>query len=106
MSESTPKHQTGHPVPPEQRTETPLKGMASFDIGYDNEERDTMVLSVPLKNIAEDNSINGLMFLLGFFEHAKNEAVATMKIKRARILQAQAAKSNLILPGQPKMSVH
>lgn len=65
-----------------------------------------MVLTVPLKNIAEDSSINGLMFMLGFFEHAKNEAVATLKIKRARLAQAQASKSNLILPGQPKMSVH
>lgn len=93
-------------VPYQTDRKEPLTEMTEFRMDYSNDERDAMVLTVPLKKIAEDKTINGMIFLLGFFENVKNEAVATIKIKRARLQAEQAGNGKIIVPGQPRMSVH
>ena len=52
-----------------------------------------MQFSVPIEMVARDESINGLIFLLGFFEHCRNEALAIVRMKRVEI-----KKSGLIVP--------
>ena len=70
----------------------------SFGWRFDNDEDpNRFFIEVPIDAVAADPSINGIIFLLGFFENCKNEAVAQVKRKRMALIKKTNGK--LILPG-------
>ncbi len=76
---------------------------SSFVMHSDNEQDPKrLFLEIPLESVAQDESINGVVFMLGFFENAKNEAVAL--VRRRKLLNAQN-KSKIIVPGQVPLTV-
>jgi hypothetical protein len=84
----------GHP---EQGPTPEPQKLGAFGFHYDNEENpNRFYIEIPLDTVAADPSINGIIFLLGFFENCKNEAVAQVRRKRMR----KQENNKLILPGQ------
>jgi hypothetical protein len=85
------------PAPPAPESEKDTKRLGEFGWHYDNEDDpNKFYIEIPLDTVAADPSINGIIFLLGFFENCKNEAVAQVRRKRMRKQEA----SKVILPGQ------
>lgn len=60
----------------------------------DNKRQDVMYIAVPIQLVAEND--NGTMFLRGFFEEAKAEALLAVKMKRMA-----KAQNGVIMPGVP-----
>lgn len=56
-----------------------------------------MTVEIPIAEVAYDKSVNGIIFMLGFFEHAKNEAINSVVLKRRNI-----ATNNKILTAERK----
>ena len=77
---------------------TPPQHDGAFVWRFDNDDDPTtFYLEIPIARVAADPSINGIIFLLGFFENCKAEAVAQVKRKRARMLQSK--NEGIIIPG-------
>lgn len=75
---------------------------ADFSIEFDNVENpDTMTITIPLGLIANENVF---IFMLGFFENAKDQASAIVRAKRR---QREQLDSGVILPsGGSSLKVH
>lgn len=75
----------------------------SFVMRPDNDaDPRRLFLEIPLESVAQDPSINGVVFMLGFFENAKNEALALVRRRKIRI---QSDKSRIITPGGVPLTV-
>lgn len=103
----------GNPNPPEQKAPEETgrpngalrQNVGEFGWKFDNDEDPNMfTLEIPIGAVAADPSINGITFLLGFFENAKNEAVAQVRRKRQKLMQRGAGR--IIVPGQESFKVH
>lgn len=69
-----------------------VKKEQGYDFGM-SEDGSRMQFSIPIDLIARDESVNSIIFLLGFFEHCRNEAVSIVRMKRMDI-----KKNGLIVP--------
>lgn len=96
----------GQPGSPPPETEKPkARKVGQYGWTFDNDaDPSVFYLEIPLGAIASDPTINGITFMLGFFEQCKLEAVA--QVKRKRALLAQNVNGKIILPGQMPMKVH
>ena len=74
------------------------KNVATSIIAFDDpQELNVMQLTIPIKKLALDpNAMQAMVEFHGFFEVAKDQALAIMHTHR---LRARQAKSNIILPG-------
>lgn len=72
------------------------KAASSFVMRSDDDkDPKRLFLEIPLESVAADESINGVVFMLGFFENAKAEAVALVKRRRLKMSQD---KTRIIVP--------
>ena len=75
-----------------------------FDMYTDSDTNPTrLFIEIPLANVAMDDTINRMVFMLGFFENAKNEAIAIVRNLRSQRKKREADLvkkfPNIILPG-------
>lgn len=107
IPETSPPEVGGQGGAPELSTGLPPKPQRVGEFGwkFDNEEDpNRFFIEIPLDAVAADPSMNGIIFLLGFFENCKNEAVA--QVRKKRMVMAQKGAGKLILPGQRPLRVH
>lgn len=82
-------------------SDEPKKEESGFQMTFDHATNpDHMYLQIPLNDVAGDRSINGIIFLLGFLENAKNEAVAIIRAKRKAAQQGK-----ILTPGNAPSSI-
>lgn len=63
---------------------------------------DVMFIRIDLKEPADDPTGNAAIYMLGFFEHAKNQAIAMVQAKRM-----QRHKSQILRPdGRLNLKIH
>ena len=69
------------------------------------EDRRFLILKIPVNEVAKSGT-DALIFMYGFFEHAKSEAAVTVMIKKKQLEQQQ--KKKIITPenGHIPLVVH
>ena len=54
-----------------------------YKLGFDGDEKNVMIIEIPLKEIAmSSNAIDSQVYLRGFFEEAKEQALFHVNIRR------------------------
>ena len=80
-----------------QKTEEKKPAGPAYVFTFDNEDRDNMVLKIPLKQISEHpDAFGATCYLIGFLEVAKERAM--QEVGRHKMKKAQ--KGNIIVPGK------
>ena len=107
MDEITPKPGLPREVPNES-IKTDGKGEDPRDAyGFqvdDLKDPHVMHLQIPMAAIAAATDANAIIFMLGFFEHAKNEAIALIKRKRQANMNA-ASSRGIITTGRVPLKI-
>lgn len=69
-----------------------IKGDFVFEFDNKNDPKE-FTLKIPLEKISNDETLNGLIYMIGIFEHGRSECVSIIRRKKIEMM-----KSRLVVP--------